>query len=85
MNDIVSDQGFCSYQIMCAMLGNAPSRILEYNVVSSAVIKYLREINDTLVDTKNGRPLFYGKLITTVSCFTQELVNMKTDKPGMLE
>ena len=41
----------------------------------------LRENNDALVDTKNGIPLFNGKLITTVSCFRKELVNMNTDKP----
>ena len=69
MNDIGSDQGFFSYQAICAMLGNAPNIFLEYNVVCSAVRKYLRDNNDALVDTKNDIPLFNGKRITTVGCF----------------
>ena len=47
---IVSDQGIFSYQTICAMLGNAPNRILENNVCS-AVRKYVRENNDSSHDT----------------------------------
>ena len=69
MADIVTSEGIAPYESVCRLIGQAPQRILQYNVVRTAVRTSLHTIFDikTLNIGLTDIPLVHDEKIYTAS------------------
>ena len=78
VKDIKGPSGFITFQDICNKIGNSPSRILEYNVVTAAVYTFVHSDNVCgTVDTElSDQPLFCNRKINTLKDFRKALICM---------
>jgi len=82
VNDVTDLNGFYSYKDICAVLGNSPSRILEYTAVRAAVARFIAKFSCNVAKGKaEDFPLFNSKRLLKSREFRQELVAMKSSQP----
>ena len=67
--DIVTSKGILPYQTICKLIGEAPKRRLQYNVIHAAVHTYLsnfgrKSLNDDLADA----PVFHDQKKKKKNC-----------------
>lgn len=81
MHDVLSNNEFVSYQYICQSIGNSPNRILEYNIVRSAVLSATRKFGDVHETELSEIPLFVGKKLFHAQQFRKELVTAQKHVP----
>ena len=81
VRDIYNDNQLITLQQLCDKVGNSPSRIIEYNVVKSALHRALRTTPDLLDSTQVQKAVFNNKTLISVREFRQELTSVKIVTP----
>ena len=68
--DMVTPEGNVPYETVCRLIGQSPNRMLQYNVVRSAVRAFLHNFDIHSLDVGLSKiPLFHDEKIYTVSNF----------------
>ena len=68
--DMMTNEGIASNKDECKLIGEAPNRVLQYNVVHAAVHNILGDFdNEALNDELTDAPLFHGQKLYSVSNF----------------
>ena len=80
--DMVTSEGIVPYQTVCRLVGCAPNRILQYNVVRTAVRTFLhnfdiKALNIALTEI----PFFHDEKVYTARNFRKKLVEIKAAEP----
>lgn len=83
MADIVTSEGIAPYESVCRLIGQAPQRILQHNVVRTAVRTSLHTIFDikTLNIGLTDIPLVHDEKIYTASNIRIKAVEIKAAEP----
>lgn len=82
VHDVLNGHNFVSYENVCNLLGRTPNRILEYIVVRSAVLAFLRKHGNLYLEfSLTDTPLFHGIRLYHAKQFRCMLVHSRKTEP----
>ena len=80
VNDMYNEYGLLSYAQICEKLGQSPDRILQYNLVCTAVRQFVLR-NNVNAASHIGTPLFHGRRLVMAKDFRSQLVTGTVSVP----
>ena len=81
VSDMYRDNRILTLDEVCEKIGHSPDRILQYNVVYSAVSKFLKTVPTNTLNREDTKPFFHGKVLSTISGFRQQIVTNNREIP----
>jgi hypothetical protein len=81
IDDFVKDNGIITYEEVCDILGRAPQRLLEYNVVQTAIRRFRNRNIEFLQPDLDRPPPFCSKFVFSCSEFRKMICNRDASVP----